>query len=85
LEPRKTAERALVAVIQEAWLLGVSTRKVDDLVQAMGMSGISKSQVAKICEEIDGGCMPSSTGGLRASGRIFGSTRLPSRSARAVG
>jgi transposase-like protein len=43
LEPRKTAERALVAVIQEAWILGVSTRKVDDLVQAMGMSGISKS------------------------------------------
>jgi putative transposase len=54
LEPRKTAERALVAVIQEAWILGVSTRKVDNLVQAMGMSGISKSQVAKICEEIDG-------------------------------
>jgi putative transposase len=54
LEPRKTAERALVAVIQEAWILGVSTRKVDDLVQAMGMSGISKSQVSKICEEIDG-------------------------------
>jgi putative transposase len=53
LEPRKTAERALVAVIQEAWILGVSTRKVDDLVQAMGMSGISKSQVSKICEEID--------------------------------
>jgi len=53
LEPRKTAERALVAVIQEAWILGVSTRKVDDLVQAMGMNGISKSQVSKICEEID--------------------------------
>jgi putative transposase len=53
LEPRKTAERALVAVIQEAWILGVSTRKVDDLVRAMGMAGISKSQVSKICEEID--------------------------------
>jgi transposase-like protein len=39
LEPRKTAERALVAVIQEAWIQGVSTRKVDELVQAMGMSG----------------------------------------------
>ena len=53
LEPRKTAERALVAVIQEAWIKGVSTRKVDDLVQAMGMSGISKSQVSKLCEDID--------------------------------
>ena len=53
LEPRKTAERALVAVIQAAWIQGVSTRKVDDLVQAMGMSGISKSQVSKLCEDID--------------------------------
>jgi len=44
LEPRKTAERALVAVVQEAWIQGVSTRKVDDLVQAMGMSGILKSR-----------------------------------------
>jgi transposase-like protein len=43
-----------VAVIQEAWIQGVSTRKVDDLVQALGMSGISKSQVSKLCEEIDG-------------------------------
>ena len=39
LEPRKTSERALVAVIQEAWIGGVSTRRVDDLVQAMGLSG----------------------------------------------
>jgi transposase-like protein len=53
LEPRKTTERALVAVIQEAWIHGVSTRKVDDLVQAMGMSGISKSQVSTLCKEID--------------------------------
>jgi putative transposase len=53
LEPRKTAERALVAVIQEAWIQGVSTRKVDELVQAMGMSGISKSQVSNLCGEID--------------------------------
>src|SRR4051795_9010718 len=48
LEPRKTAERALVAVIQEAWIGGVSTRRVDDLVQAMGLTGISKSQVSKL-------------------------------------
>jgi putative transposase len=53
LEPRKTAERALVAVIQEAWIQGISTRKIDDLVQAMGMSGISKSQVSSLCQEID--------------------------------
>ena len=43
LEPRRTAEKALVAVIQEAYVHGVSTRAVDDLVQAMGASGISKS------------------------------------------
>ena len=53
LEPRKPVEKALVAVIQEAWIVGVSTRKVDDLVQAMGMSGISKSSVSKLCRDID--------------------------------
>ena len=53
LEARKTAERALVAVIQEAWVAGVSTRRVDDLVQAMGLTGISKSQVSKLCKDID--------------------------------
>jgi putative transposase len=53
LEPRKTAEKALTAVIQEAWIQGVSTRKVDDLVQALGMTGISKSQVSALCREID--------------------------------
>jgi putative transposase len=53
LDARKTTEKALVSVIQEAWIAGVSTRKVDDLVQAMGLSGISKSQVSKLCKEID--------------------------------
>jgi putative transposase len=53
LEPRKMTEKALVAVIQEAWIGGVSTRRVDDLVQAMGLSGISKSQVSRLCREID--------------------------------
>ncbi|MFC5314788.1 transposase, partial [Azospirillum rugosum] len=48
LEPRRTAEKALTAVIQEAYIQGVSTRSVDDLVQAMGMSGISKSQVSRL-------------------------------------
>ena len=47
------AEKALTAVIQEAYIQGVSTRSVDDLVQAMGMSGISKSQVSRLCGEID--------------------------------
>ena len=53
LEPRRTIEKALTAVIQEAWIAGVSTRRVEDLVQAMGMSGISKSQVSKLCKDID--------------------------------
>jgi transposase-like protein len=53
LEPRRTADKALVAVIQEAYVHGVSTRSVDDLVKAMGMSGISKSQVSRLCEDID--------------------------------
>ena len=47
------AEKALTAVIQEAYVHGISTRSVDDLVQAMGMSGISKSQVSRLCVEID--------------------------------
>ena len=49
LEPRRRVERALVAVIQEAYVHGVSTRKVDALVQALGMTGISKSQVSRLC------------------------------------
>ena len=53
LEPRRTAEKALVAVIQEAYVHGVSTRAVDDLVRAMGGSGVSKSQVSRLCAEID--------------------------------
>jgi putative transposase len=53
LEPRRMAEKALTAVIQEAYLHGVSTRSVDDLVQAMGMTGMSKSQVSRLCAEID--------------------------------
>ncbi len=53
LEPRRTAEKALIAVIQEAYVQGISTRNVDDLVKAMGMTGISKSQVSRLCEEID--------------------------------
>ena len=51
LEPRRMAEKALTAVIQEAYIQGISTRSVDDLVQAMGGSGISKSQVSRLCGE----------------------------------
>ncbi|HEX2185702.1 MAG TPA: IS256 family transposase [Chloroflexota bacterium] len=54
LEPRKRAERALVAVVQEAYVQGISTRRVDDLVQALGMTGISKSQVSRLCQALDG-------------------------------
>jgi transposase-like protein len=53
LEPRRRAERALAAVVQEAYVHGVSTRKVDDLVKALGMGGISKSRVSELCEELD--------------------------------
>jgi len=53
LEPRRLAEKALTAVIQEAYIQGISTRSVDDLVQAMGGTGVSKSQVSRLCQEID--------------------------------
>jgi transposase-like protein len=54
LEPRRRAERALVAVVQEAYVQGVSTRRVDELVQARGLSGISKSQVSLLCQDLSG-------------------------------
>jgi transposase-like protein len=53
LEPRRRAERALLAVIQSAYVEGVSTRKVDDLVQALGLTGVDKSKVSRICKELD--------------------------------
>jgi transposase-like protein len=53
LEPRRMAEKALTAVIQESYVQGISTRSVDELVKAMGMEGISKSQVSRLCVEID--------------------------------
>jgi len=53
LEHRRTSEKALIAVIQEAYVQGISTRSVDDLVKAMGMTGISKSEVSRLCAEID--------------------------------
>jgi len=53
LEPRRRGERALVAVVQEAYIQGVSTRRVDELVKALGMNGISKSQVSRLCQALD--------------------------------
>ena len=83
LEPRRMAEKALTAVIQEAYIKGVSTRSVDDLVQAMGMSGISKSQSLPPRRRGCPGCAArsttrsatSSTGRWRETGRISGWTR----------
>ncbi len=82
LEPRKTSEKALVAVIQEAWVSGVSTRRVDDLVQAMGLSGIGKSTVSKLCKDIDDRVNAFLDRPLSANGRISGSTPPTSSSAR---
>jgi len=53
LEPRRRAERALLAVVQEAYVLGVSTRRVDELVQSLGITGISRSEVSRICAALD--------------------------------
>lgn len=53
LEPRRPAEKALLAVVQEAYLKGVSTRKVDDLLKALGLTGIDRSKVSRICKELD--------------------------------
>ena len=79
LEPRRRSERALLAVIQQAYVEGVSTRRVDDLVKALGCEGISKSQVSRICQEldvvVDGGPYPylwldTLTQKVREAGRI---------------
>jgi transposase-like protein len=53
LDPRRRTERALLAVVQEAYVSGVSTRRVDDLVRAMGIEGISRSEVSRICVALD--------------------------------
>jgi putative transposase len=53
LEPRRRAEKALLAVVQQAYIEGVSTRKVDELLQALGLTGIDKSKVSRICKELD--------------------------------
>jgi putative transposase len=75
LEPRRLAEKALTAVIQEAYVQGISTRSVDDLVKALGMSGISKSQCRGFAKRSTTRSKPSSSGRSRATGRTCGSTR----------
>lgn len=76
LGPRRTAEKALMAVIQEAYIHGVSTRAVDGLVRAMGLKGTSKSQVSRLCEDIDERVQEFlNRAPLRATGPSSGSTR----------
>ena len=53
VQPRRRAEHALLAVVQEAYVHGVSTRKVDELMKALGLDGVSKSEVSRICAELD--------------------------------
>ena len=85
LEPRRLAEKALTAVVQEAYVQGISTRSVDDLVRAMGMEGISKSQSlpprrrgSRACAaRSTSGCRPSSAVRSRASGPMSGWTPPP--------
>jgi len=81
LEPRRIAEKALTAVIQEAYIQGISTRSVDDLVKALGMEGISKSQVPACAARSMHACRRSSHGRSRASGRMCGSMPPTSKSA----
>ena len=76
LEPRRMAEKALTAVIQEAYIQGISTRSVDDLVKAMGLDGMSKSEVSRLCEDIDVRVKAFLERPIEATGPTCGSTRL---------
>lgn len=76
LEPRRMAEKALTAVIQKAYIQGISTRSVDDLVQAMGGTGVSKSQVSRLCKEIDERVSAFLCRPIEGEWPISGSTRL---------
>jgi transposase-like protein len=70
------AEKALTAMIQEAYIQGVSTRSVDALIKTLGMEGISKSQVSRLCGEIDERVNAFSAAPSQATGRMSGSTPL---------
>lgn len=84
-EPRRLSERALVAVIQQTWVGGVSTRKMDELVKAMGCEGISKSQVSELCQSLDERVDDFLNRPLEGPGLICGWTPPTSRYARAAG
>ncbi len=74
LEPRRPSEKAPVVVIQEAWIGGVSTRRVDGLVQAFGLSGISKGTVFRLCTDIDERVGEFLSRPLMVNGRVRGRT-----------
>ena len=78
LEPRRAAEKAMTAVIQEAYVQGLSTRSVDDLVKAMGMTGVSKARVSRLCGEIDERVDAFLNRPLKANGLTCGSMPPPS-------
>ncbi len=73
LEPRRMAEKALTAVIQEAYIQGISTRSVDELVKALGLEGISKARSRDCAKRSMSACTPSSTGLSKATGPMSGS------------
>src|SRR6266545_4545036 len=86
LEPRRRAEKALHAVVVEAYVKGVSTRKVDDLVRAPGIDGISRSEVSRICKVLDEEVKAFlGQGRSRSTASTCGSTRRSTRSERPVG
>ena len=83
LEPRRRSEQALVSVVQEAYVAGVSTRKVDQVVESLGLR-ISKSEVSRICAGLDEQVDAFRNRPLRAATRTCGSTRRSRRSATAA-
>ena len=85
LEPRRRAEQALVAVVQEAYVNGVSTRRVDRLVEQLGIAGMSKDQVSRLATGWMSRCGCSGSGRWRAATRIFGWTPRWNGSASPVG
>jgi len=75
LEPRRASEKAMIAVIRQAYIEGLSTRDVDNLVKTMGMSGISKSQASRLCGELDERVGAFLSRAIEGNGRTCGSTR----------
>ena len=82
LEPRRVAEKALTAVIQEAYVQGISTRSVDELVKALGMAASPRARSAACARRSTSACAPSSSARSRATGRTSGSMRPTSKCAR---